>query len=760
MAGITLEKGKQVYSPGQPMTALHLITAGKVSVSYPGGSYLIGKGDVIGICETCLEVHFLSYTVEEDSSILTYPVASQENLDDLLEKHPDVARLFLMSAFKQIHTLLVRSSLSRVECGNLYQALLSDYTNYTSLCRRYRITPQVLDRIDNITDYLENEAADLWLDGFYLGLHHVYSDEKYRTLAGEANVASGLLRKCSLDYRKTFSVLEEQYQYRQSILLYYFRNDENDLFAYYTELYYQLGNSCEDLDAIYENINRIIQQFTEDDDFEDERIANRIRTFLNSKSRISVPTDNEDTEMTADIAAELSGSLNKILDYAGLDLEISPTFRENVLAYRALPDRNSMDDNATHLRKTLTEQFYVLYSVLFERSLKLADMPMPVKMFLYFGYVDEELAGTDNAARLYRLARHMNNHSDRGFYTFYDWLLAIYDGKKMPSRNEFEEDFQDYMRKQQMSGEFTDRELRALEKNPMSRVNYELRNMFPVVNKMTFGRISTFCPVFTSDNVLKDLDESLVTYTKVSRVIDQIRSIDYSAFYREGLDTEHAQAMGKELIHREYLPDIILMPGMGIRGVMWQEIEGKKRNSPARMFLAAFHMEALDATLIRLTGEFRWALCKRIQGARWNDVSERSLTSEYFDYVQFYRKNHDLTPEAKERIKNSLQRAKNSFKEMFIRDYVTWILFEGNGSPRLNKVSRQILFTYCPFPNNICKTLEQNPLYSDLLERRRIKTGQRMHHLEVLEQKLKNSKTPIPGTLYSEKQFTAGDLPS
>ena len=380
-------------------------------------------------------------------------------------------------------------------------------------------------------------------------------------------------------------------------------------------------------------------------------------------------------------------------------------------------------------------------------------------MFLYFGYVDEELAGIENAARLYRLAKRIGNHSDRGFYTFYDWLLAIYDGKKMPSRNEFEEDFLDYMRKQQLSGEFTDRELRALENNPMSRVNYELRNMFPIVNKMTFGRISTFCPVFTSDNVLKDLDESFVTYAKVNRVIDQIRSIDYSAFYREGLDTDHAQAMGKELIHREYLPDIILMPGMGIRGVMWQEIEGKKRNSPARMFLAAFHMEALDATLIRLTGEFRWALCKRVQGARWNDVSERSLTSEYFDYVQFYRKNHDLTPEAKERVKNSLQRAKNSFKEMFIRDYIVWILFEGNGSPRLNKVSRQILFTYCPFPNNICKTLEQNPLYTDLLERRRIKTAQRLHHLEVLEQKLKNSKIPIPGTLYSEIQFTSGDLP-
>ena len=46
MAGIVLEKGKTIYSYGQPMTALHLITNGKVDVSYPGGSYTLGKGDV------------------------------------------------------------------------------------------------------------------------------------------------------------------------------------------------------------------------------------------------------------------------------------------------------------------------------------------------------------------------------------------------------------------------------------------------------------------------------------------------------------------------------------------------------------------------------------------------------------------------------------------------------------------------------------------------------------------------------------------
>ena len=40
---------------------------------------------------------------------------------------------------------------------------------------------------------------------------------------------------------------------------------------------------------------------------------------------------------------------------------------------------------------------------------------------------------------------------------------------------------------------------------------------------------------------------------------------------------------------------------------------------------------------------------------RWNDITEPSLTSEYCDYIQFYRKNHDLSAEAKEKIKNALK---------------------------------------------------------------------------------------------------------
>ena len=169
------------------------------------------------------------------------------------------------------------------------------------------------------------------------------------------------------------------------------------------------------------------------------------------------------------------------------------------------------------------------------------------------------------------------------------------------------------------------------------------------------------------------------------------------------------------------------MPNIGIRGVMWQEIEGRKRTTPSRMMVSIFQMEDLNNLIVRMTGEYRWEMCKRIQGARWNDVSDASLTSEYFDYIQFYKKNRDLSADAKDKVKLSMQKAKNSFKEMFIRDYCSWIIYEGAGSPRLNKVARTILFTYCPFAKEIRNKLKANPLYKDMMDRYDIKLGQKIH---------------------------------
>lgn len=763
MAGITLDKGKKIYQTGQPTTAIHLITKGSVSVEYPGGTYQLNKGDVIGICELCSEVHFLGYTTLAETTLLSYPIGNMDALESFLLKHPDVARLFLLSMFRQINLLLERSTLSEMKCTSLHQNLVKDYQNYLTLTDRYRLERRTIEGLAEAVSSLRDEFPDDWLNTYYLGFQHIYDEngDAADQMSRESGLSLGLLRKGSLDFRKTFTVLEEQHHYRSDIRNFYFNDTGNDLFALLSSLYDKLGPDNEDAAQLYTDLERIIQQQKDNPRAGYDPAEARIKVFRENTASApalqdDVPTAKASTE--AAILKELSGSLNTILEYAQADRALADAFHAHLNAYKSLSDRNLVEDTSIRLRKAICQDFYALYSAVFERSLSQPRIPVVAKMFLDYGYADEELAGQANCITLYHLASHEEDNSSLGIYTFYQWLLAIYNGQKEPSRNEFDEDFTENLRKRQQKGDITKEEMLQMEQDPLCKVQYELANMFPQINKMTCGRISTFCPLFSAENCIKDLNSAYVSVAQVTKALSMIRSIDYSAFHRESLDYDNMNLIGKEPLHMEFLPDIILMPNIGIRGVMWQEIEGKKRNSPSRMCLSVFHMEDVNTTMTRLTGEFRWEMCKRIQGPRWNDVSDHSLTSDYFDYVQFYRKNHDLTAEAKERIKLSLQRAKNSFKEMFVRDYITWIMFEASGAPRLNKVARRILFTYCPFPETMSASMEQNPNFGELISRQKIMNAQRLHHLDAVIQKIKSNGKEVPITLENEYRFVQGRL--
>lgn len=761
MAGITLEKEKRLYRSGMPISALHLITQGKVAAEYPGGSYVLKKGDVIGVGELCSELHFLGYTTLEETSLLNFSANTIESLDKFLEKNLDLTRLFLRSLFKQITILLGQCSLSEMSCIELYQNLMEDYHLYHELSDHYRIPSHPLEGIEEVTAYLV-EDSDPWLNGYYQGLKSFYAGEGARMLAELPGISLGMLKKGCLDFRKAYSILDEQFQYRCQVMPYYFRPSGGDLFDMCTALYHSLGQTNEDAGRLYQKIDRMIHTLENAYSLDQDAVALRVGNFRSSTAQpISPEAPSRDAlakqeAEAANARCAIAGSLNAILDFAQMDPEKSKTFRNHVASYKALGDKNAMEDSVNRLRRQLTEEFHDLYAAVCKRALISSQISAPVKLFLYFGVVDEELAGLQNCETLYRLAQTMEDSSQSGFYPFYHWLQAVFDGEKEPSRNEFDEDYNVYLNKQKAMGNITAAQASLMQNDPMFKIDFELENMFRQSNKVTFGRITTYCPLFAAENVLKDLDDSYVTLAKINSAIETVRTVDYSAYYRESLDLEHMDTMGKETVHMEFLPDVILMPNAGTRGVMWQEIEGKKRNSPSRMVFSIFHLEDITTSLIRLTGEFRWEMCKRIQGARWNDVTERSLTSEYFDYVQFYRKNHELSAEAKERLHTSLQRARNSFKEMFVRDYILWVLFEGNNSPRLNKVARRILLTYCPFSAELSVSMEQNPLFSELLSRQKTLKSQRLHHLNMICQKLRNANTPIPASLEAEIAYTRG----
>ena len=93
---------------------------------------------------------------------------------------------------------------------------------------------------------------------------------------------------------------------------------------------------------------------------------------------------------------------------------------------------------------------------------------------------------------------------------------------------------------------------------------------------------------------------------------------------------------------------------------------------------------------------------------------------------------------------------RGNFKEMFVRDYITYILFEGTGSPRLTKIARSILFTYCPFTKSVRSSLAENPIFRDLTERYELRKKQQLHKLELLKKRVESSRCEMPQELLND----------
>ncbi len=757
----TLEykRGQTIIEAGSAMTSLGLVISGRVAAVYPGGAMMLERGDVVGITEVVNEVHFLGYKAVTETAVIPYPYSNLENLEELMSQHMDFARVSLCSMFKQITGLLGQCQISEIHTNDLFRKIGKDISFYGDICRKLRIKAKEIEGVSQLDTYLIEESSDAWLADYYAGLCKLYQSENGKTITADIPVTMGMFRKGSLDARKAYQLLDNYYSFRQEMGNIYFKPEGNDLYDILTETFFRLKPGSDDIPELRAVITRVGESFFDEAGLDEPAYQKRLSDFDEKADRLmeSEAAVTSETEEEIDVPDILTDSVDKIIDFTGSTSEDVLNFKAHIMDLRNAEDPESIDDDISDLRKAVTREFYEVYKAVFFRSLQFKP-PLPVLMFLYFGYADEVLAGRKYTAYLANLALKLEGFSGSGVYTFYDWLKEIFCGRKDPSRDDFDTDYTDMIHKLRVQNKIDAVEEKDRLSDGYARVSFELDNFFRSADKVTYGRITTFCPVFMEKTCIKDPSGMFVDRDVIQEALDKIKAVDYTVFYRESLDQKHLNVMGKETIHLEYLPDFILMPNMGTRAVMWQEIEGKVRNSPSRMAISVFHAEDIQGTMIRLAGDFRWEMCKRVQGARWNDVTEHSLTSEYFDYVQFYRKNRDLSPEIKEKIRSALQRAKNSYKEMFIRDYIVWILYEGNASPRLNRVARQIIYNYCPFDSERSAKNRTNPIYTELIDRGEIKRAQKLHRLEQMMKKLKNSGQEIPETLRDEIDYISGNV--
>lgn len=422
---------------------------------------------------------------------------------------------------------------------------------------------------------------------------------------------------------------------------------------------------------------------------------------------------NDGEESEEEIVGVLHNSLEQILFYGEIEEEVRENYTALMQQFIGLRNKNTTDESVRELRHSLSKLFFGIYKQVFKKAYKTGEYGKAVELFLHFGFQDERLLSKEQLVSLYRLKIKNTMTHYCNCYTMYDWLVEIYEGRKEPSKNDMDMDYYDHIREVAGKGNLTPQEEQAYMKDYEAKVDFELDNMFIHNMKHTNGKVSTYVPFVHKDNMPLNIEKFYVTPTKVDEALRDIIAVDFAAFYREVIYSNPECGVPREIVQIECVPDVLLFPTCGSNGVMWQELANKRRNTAARFCLPILCETNLADQMIRLVGRFRWELCRRLQGMAWNDIKNKCLTSEYNDYIQFYRKNRELSEEKKEKVRQQIQKARSNMRECFVIDYEQWIKFEASGAMRLNKCARDILATYCPFSKEIREKLIDRAQYAE-----------------------------------------------
>ena len=435
----------------------------------------------------------------------------------------------------------------------------------------------------------------------------------------------------------------------------------------------------------------------------------------------------------------LKNGTKEILAYAGVSQEVAERMEEDFAKIEKINFKDPTEKESRRILKELQRDFFELFTaVVFRYFDHKVELPLAVKLFIYFGFIKEDVLDDNHLDNLCKAVEFFENpeNIDYPIMTAVDYLESIYKQEEVPGLSLNGEDYIKTMRHNAGRGnEFVD--------SPEKRVTYEIDNMFKEAMRITSDSPRAYIPFLTSYAIKGNLSNLLNTPKHLNTEIKKINTIDPTLFFRELT----WKIPGKsELITKEVKPYLIIVPNTGVRVQLWQEMVNNQRHSRARLIIPTIFNGTQEKSLIQSFAHFRWELNKLIAGANWMDPVEGGFVGAFYDFSQYYQKMNELSIEAKEDIKMLFNKIKMD-RDRFAYFYEKWLMYEKDGVAKVNKVVRQIFYRYIPFPKHIRDRLCHLPLFEDLNNRYNNISNRTVRSLEAKYRKYEDEAGQLPEDL-------------
>ncbi|HHU72799.1 MAG TPA: hypothetical protein GXZ21_12315 [Clostridiales bacterium] len=755
-----LVKGTTVFSEGESVFGIALVIKGRVLIHNDGVKVIVNSGAFLGVNDLYTGKYQSTYTAIDDLILYVFSVNNIDELEQMLSSNSDYHGFMVASNNRMIEDLnLINTNLHKHWSG-IYDFITESYSEYINDAVRRGYRARKSERFDEL--YLPENDLEMIEDkiNYYIECINIPKDVVKAFYSYGNEVTLYQVEDQSSIINQQIETLKELSNGFVTMVECLYDDTDSCLFQLIAAIAIDVVKAGGDTGEFVSLLDKIIEEVNKADRFIDNMLGNEYKVnrsrmeeiynmLLSGNKGTSAVSETylkyskEDTEM---ILEELSNSFQKILVFGEIDRDKANEMNKNLLDFINLADRGSSDNSARTIRRNLTADYYELYKAVFLKAYKVKKTPKLIDLFLRYGYADERLLTNEQIFSLYYLPE-TEKTGPCNVYDIKEWLTLIYEGKKDPSKNEFDMEYPEYINSLKRQGKVTDKTLKEWLNNPEKRLDYEIQNMFKYNNRTTNGQISTFVPILHKDLLFNEFKRLHLNSEKINKALEDLLLIDYSIFNKEVIYSNEKKNIVKEYIIKQVFPDIILMPTVGSNGIMWQEITGKRRDSSARFLFPAFTDGNLFAMMVKVIGRFRWEMCRTIEGTAWNDIKNRSLTSEYYDYLQFYKKNRELSEERKEKIKKQIQKGRNNSREVFLLDYEEWIHYEANGAIKLNKPVREMLATYCPFARELRERMIKQPLFEEAMSRYQRDKLKRIRELESRIKYLERDNIEIPKEL-------------
>ena len=756
-------RGTILLNKGEKAEVLLLVIKGRVAVYDENISYTVSSGSVLGLIDMEQEEYRADYEALENTIVMAWKNNGRSYLKEILSKNGNTTATIAMITGRQLF-----------ECRKLYQALLENavktyqflkenYKKYLESGSAGRAQLAPIPEIDSLEPYAalfdkehRNEAE------YYIAAARIQPEIQKKYFAASAVVANYYVCEGAKLERLYLEECGKIMRYNETMMEILISSKESCFFKRVARRLLYLGQFKESspvlssmLDDILEQINNmeaLFRKYKHDPQLPDR--ASMEKLYYNVISGTS-------SEASGDIASveqimhEMDNLTEKLLDFAQAEEELREKVLRTLKEFGGMKNKAAADDQARMLRREINDWFFQLYEKVFLREYEVKSGDKYLKMFLDYGIVDEKLLTQEEIMEIYYLADADESGEKYPVYTMSQWLTAILEDRQMPSKNEFNLDYEEFLRDMKKTNQFASpEEEKDYRENPIRKVQFEIKNVFRINIRILSGQPVVAVPFLHSGSLQgTGIDSMRLNAQKIQEAFEEIRGIDMSLFARERMYAENELKLSKAFVMETVFPICILFPTAGTSSVMWQELSGKRRNTPARFLFPVLFNGILANICTNLAGQFRWELVRTMQGAAWNDLHQKSLTSEYADYIQFYRKNRDLSEERKEKLKTQISKCRNNLRQIFAEDYVVWVRSESAGAMRLTKPSREIMAMYCPFSKEIRKKLSSQPAFADAMKRYTVYQAEKLKETAFLVREYDKQNKELPEIVKDTQRF-------